>query len=122
MPIALTEDEMTSLLNHLRLVSRVSCYRDDLQDVQADDGNWMFGDDEGAEEDREREEEEVQDLYDMADAALQNSGYIPADAFSGTQMFNNLCTQTDIWTMGHGAPLPRAKLRELVEKYLSENP
>jgi hypothetical protein len=120
MPIALTEDEMSALLNHLRLESRVSFYRDELQDVQ-DDAD-MFGDDAHSEEDRERAEEEAQDLYDMADTALQNSDYRPADAFSGTQMFNNLCTQTDIWTMGHGAPLPRAKLRDLVEKYLSENP
>jgi len=119
MPIALTEDEMTALLNHLLLESRVAFYRDELQDVQ-DDAD-MFGD-EHAEEDRERAEEEAQDLYDMADAALQNSDYTPASAFAGTQMFTNLCTQTDIWTMTDGLPLTRAKLRDLVEKYLSENP
>jgi hypothetical protein len=122
MPIALTEDEMTALLNHLHLESRVSFYRDELQDVQDDDGNWMFGDDEHSEEDRERAEEEAQDLYDMADAALQNSDYIPAGAFAGTPMFTNLCTQADIWTMTDGLPLSRADLRSLVEKYLSENP
>jgi hypothetical protein len=120
MPIALTEDEMTALLNHLHLESRVSFYRDELQDVQ-DDAD-MFGDDEHSEEDRERAEEEAQDLYDMADAALQNSDYIPASAFAGTPMFTNLCTQADIWTMEHGFPLSRVEIRDLVEKYLAKNP
>jgi len=118
MPITLTEDEMDALLKHLRLESRASFYRDELQDVQDDAG--MFGDDEHSEDDRERAEEEAQDLYDDADEAVKNSTYHPPDAFDGTPLFHSLCTQADIRTGAECAPLTKAKLRSLVDEYLKE--
>jgi glycosyltransferase involved in cell wall biosynthesis len=118
MPITLTEDEMDALLSHLRLESRVAFYRDELEDVQDDPD--MFGDDEHSEEDRARAEEDAQDLYDDADAALQNSTYHPPDAFDGTPLFHNLCTQADIRTGAECAPLSKAQLRSIVEEYLKE--
>ncbi len=119
MPITLTEDEMNALIDHLRLESRVSFYRDELEDLH-DDAS-AFGDDEDSEEDREIAIDDAQDNFDDAEEALQNSGYFPADAFDGTMHFNNLCTRADIWTMEVGDVLSKKRLRELVETYLQEN-
>lgn len=120
MSITLTEDEMDALISHLRLESRVAFYREELQDVQDDPD--MFGDDEHSEADRERAEEEAQDLYDDASTALENSNYLPPAAFEGTPLFLNLCTQADLRTGMECAPLSKAKLRTLVEEYLKESP
>jgi len=119
MPITLTEDEMSALIDHLRLESRVSFYRDELEDLH-DDAS-AFGDDEDSEEDREIAIDDAQDNFDDAEEALFNSDYFPADAFDGTPHFGNLCTRADIWTMEAGAVLSTKRLRELVKAYLQEN-
>ena len=119
MPITLTEDEMNALIDHLRLESRVSFYRDELEDLH-DDAS-VFGSDEDSAADHAHAVDDAQDNFDDADEALQNSGYFPADAFTGTKHFNNLCTRADIWTMEAGDILPKKRLRELVENYLQEN-
>lgn len=119
MPITLTEDEMSALIDHLRLESWVSFYRDELEDLHNDAS--AFGNDEDSLADHAHAIDDAQDNLDDADEALQNSGYFPADAFDGTPHFNNLCTRADIWTMEAGDILPKKRLRELVENYLAEN-
>ncbi len=116
MPITLTEDEMNALVDHLRLESRVSFYRDELEDLH--DVVSAFGDDE---DDYDLAVEEAETAYHDADEALQNSDYFPADAFDGTPHFGNLCTRADIWTMEAGDVLSKKRLRDLVEAYLAEN-
>jgi hypothetical protein len=117
MPITLTEDETNALVDHLRLESRVSFYRDELQDVRVP----PFDGDEDDEDDYDLAVEEAETDYHDADEALQNSDYFPADAFDGTPHFGNLCTRADIWTMEAGDILPKKRLRELVKAYLQEN-
>jgi len=119
MPITLTEDEVRSLIDHLRLESRVSFYRDELEDLH--DDAIAIGDDEDSEEDRASALDDAQLALDDAETALQNSGYFPADAFDGTMLFTDLCTQADIWTLEYEAILPKKRLRELVEYYLAES-
>jgi hypothetical protein len=119
MPITLTEDETNALVDHLRLESRVSFYRDELEDLH-DDAS-AFGSDEHSAEDHALAIDDAQDNFDDADEALQNSDYFPADAFDGTPHFGNLCTRADIWTMEAGDILPKKRLRELVKAYLQEN-
>jgi hypothetical protein len=119
MPIALTEDEMSALINHLRLESRVSFYRNELEDLH-DDAS-AFGDVEHSEEDRASDIDDAQYALDDAETELQNSDYFPADAFNGTMLFTDLCTQAADWTMDYEAILPKKRLRELVAVYLQEN-
>jgi hypothetical protein len=117
MPITLTEDEMSALIDHLRLESRFSFYRDELQEASVP----PFDGDEDDKNDYVLAVKKAEDLFLDADEALQSSDYFPADAFDETPHFGNLCTQADIWTMEAGDILPKKRLRELVKAYLQEN-
>lgn len=117
MPITLTEDEMNALVDHLHLESRFSFYRDELQEASVP----PFNGDENDKNDYALAVKEAEDLFLDADEARQSSGYFPADAFAWTPHFGNLCTQAEIWTIEHGAILPRTMLQSLVSTYLQEN-